>query len=239
MHATQRRTLESLKRADVFVSSYLLTASLTPVSASLTDLVDALREAIATTDSLAADQQSGAQQMNTATRRALRSELRRDHLIPLRRVARVLESTMPGMPHVVNVPKKRSNEQSLIAAATAVAQDIAPYEDRFIGKGFPGDFVQQLESCILAVNDAKAEGSAARSRAVTATAGIRTSLQRGRDALHCLDIIVQRCCKADPVNGPAMLAEWESAHRVERRAATAATVLQPLGLVSQGPAIAA
>lgn len=232
MHSIQRRTLDSLKRADALVGTAPLPPSMTWLPIGFGEQVNALKQAIASTDSLAAEQQSGASQLNTVARRAFRAELRHGHLIPLRKVARVIERTMPGMPHIINIPKKLSNEQSLVATAVAALRDIAPYTGLFVAKGMPEDFVAQLQASIDAVITAKAAGVEAHARAISATAGIRASLQRGRDAVHCLDTIVRRCCKADPVNGPATLADWDSARHTYYRTNAPPPVASSSGVVA-------
>ncbi len=145
----------------------------------------------------------------------------------MRHIARVIERTVPGIPHVINLPRKLASEQSLIAAAKAALDDVKPYSELFIEKGLPADFETQLAGAISAVEAGKHAEVTATARRVNARMAIRTALQRGRDIVHCLDAVVRRCCKADTVDGAAILTEWESARRVHKTAGsgTAAPVI--------------
>lgn len=93
-------------------------------------------------------------------------------------------------------------QRRMLAAGRAL-RDIVPYKDIFLQKAIPADFMERLQAAIDAINDEKDESAAARSRVISATAGIRSAVQRGLDAVRCLDNVVRRCCKADPMNDPS------------------------------------
>ncbi len=216
MHVRQRHAFDALMRAAALVTKDPLPTALAGLPPAFGAQVRALADAIATIDSYASDQQSGEPQRVTAERRALKAKLRHRHLIPLSRVARVLQRATPGISLLINVPHELGNEQSLVSSARAALNDVEPYRDLFVGAGFPLDFETQLSAAIQAVEEGKHKAAAAQARRGAATSGIRAALTRGRDAVHCLDAIVRRCCAADDVNGPPTLSDWESARRIHK-----------------------
>ena len=208
MNIQQRNTLDTFVKAVTFVGTKpAILANATPGFATQVQL---LMEAVATIDAAAPDRASGKPAKAATQRAVLRQHLRMRELSPIRRVARVLERNISGMTKLVNVPHRTASTQALLDAAKATARDVAPYQELFVDKGLPTDFLDQLQRAILAVEQATVAGQAARMAATAARGVLQQAFRDGRDALLLIDMVVRRRCDADPASGAAALAVWNT-----------------------------
>ncbi|HXC25935.1 MAG TPA: hypothetical protein VNU46_08465 [Gemmatimonadaceae bacterium] len=208
MNLQQRKTLDTFTRAITFLESN--PPVLANASPGFVTQVQVLKTAIANINTAAPDRGSGKPAKTANQRAVLRHNLRVGQLYPIRRVARVLERTVAGMPHLVNIPGRSASTQSLLDAGKAAARDVGPYSAQFAAKGLSVDFLDQLNTAIQALENSDAANMAARMAAVGAQGQLTKSFQEGRDALTLIDTVIRTMCDADPTLGAATLAIWNT-----------------------------
>jgi hypothetical protein len=218
MNSQQRKTLDTFTRAVAFADTN--PPVLANASPGFAGQVQVLKTAIAAINTVAPDRGSGKPAKTANQRALLRHALRVGQLYPIRRVARVLERTVLGMPHLVNLPSRSSSTQSLLDAAKATARDVAPYKDQFVAKGLPVDFLDRLTAAIQALENAAAANVTARMAVAGATGQLTKAFQDGRDAVTLMDSTIRSLCNADPTLGAPTLAVWN-------------TIVSPRGLVNR------
>jgi hypothetical protein len=147
---------------------------------------------------------------STKEQRALREALRRDHMAPIARIARL---ELAGVPNIeaLRMPRGRVIGERLAAAARGMGNMAAQFAPTFVAAGLPADFVEQLEAATVAMLGTLTQRTDSRRFRVGATAGLRTKLSEGRKIVDALDAFVQRALKDDLV----LLAEWNSIRRVQ------------------------
>jgi hypothetical protein len=208
MTSRQQDALKLFKQVEGFIDSVPAVLATPPFGYK--EQVEALKTAVGMIDQVTADQASGLVNKTAAQRKALRQALRVGQLLPIRKVARILERTVVGMPHLVNLPKKLVSTPTLLNAAIATARDVAPYQAQFVSKGLPPDFLVSLNGAIQALQQVDAANIAAKQERTNATGQIQVAIQEGNDAVTLLDVIIRRACDADPVNGAGTLAVWNN-----------------------------
>ena len=206
MQLKQRTTMDLLTKVNSFIDSKPAVLANSPDGYD--DQVTAFKTAFGIIQQATADQGTGTTSQATAQRQAARQELRLGHLHPMRKIARVLERSVAGMPQLVTVPRKSASTQALLQAARGTAQDVAPYEAQFISKGMPADFLGRLNQSIQTLQDTDAANAAAKQLVQRAQGQLATAIQEAKDAVTCLDVIVRRACAADPANGNGTLNVW-------------------------------
>jgi hypothetical protein len=209
MDDKELRSYEMLMRVDNFGDEN--TASFP--SASLGRIsFGAVKEAVAKLANSVAQQVSGSTsaRQGTATK-AMAREALRDDLERLRRTARAMAKTIPGIDSKFRIPRKASDQQ-LIGAAQASATDALPFKDDFIRFAMPADFLDDLNEHIADFQNALSTQQTGRGNQVMATAAIDDTLEEGLNAVRQLDAIVRNTFHGDA----ARLAAWTSARHVER-----------------------
>jgi hypothetical protein len=147
--------------------------------------------------------------------KAVAREVLRAALEMIRRTARAMSVTMPGLDAKFRIPRNMS-DQELLSTAQAFALDAAPLKADFIRFALPADFLADLDAHIAAFESAINSQHTGRGRQVSATAGIDDALARALAAVRQLDAIVRNTFHDDPQR----LAAWESARHVQRSART-------------------
>lgn len=216
MDARQRNTLNALERMQVFLTTNPLPVPLINTPSGFVEQITALENAISDAQSYAINQQSGQPYQVSRHRRYLRNKLQHQHLQPIRNIGHTLEKSVPGMPKLVNLKQRFRSEQSLIAVAKATMRDVLPYRDLFLARGMPSDFLAQLESAIVALEQEKVNYAEAVAQRVAARTGINNALSAGLIARRCLTEVIKLNCSNDEENGPAILRAWESVSRIRR-----------------------
>jgi hypothetical protein len=208
MNLQQRNTLKMFTKAVTFADTH--PPVLATASPGFATQVQVLKTAIANINTAAPGRGSGKPAKTANQRALLRHNLRVGQLYPIRRVARVLERTVAGMPHLVNIPSRTSRTQSLLDAAKAAARDVAPYNNQFVAKGLPVDFLDQLNTAIQTLENADAANMTARMAAAGAKGQLTKAFQDGQDAVTLMDGVIRNLCNADPTLGASTLAVWNT-----------------------------
>lgn len=222
MKGIERRGYEMLVR----VADYLEAreAEFTPDSAG-GQLFASLRTEIDIIEDKAGQQSSGinVKEEGTALRSGARENLR-DQMEAISRTAAALavSGTTPGLENRFRMPRG-SNDQSLINAARAFADDAEPIKERFISFGLPANFLDKLNTAIAEFELAVNRQNTGRETHVAATTAIDRSLERGMNMVRQLDAIVRN----KYANNAPQLSAWESARHVERTPQRTAEPEQP------------
>lgn len=149
-------------------------------------------------------------QQGTSSKAAARSALRKA-LERIRRTARSMSATMPGIDTKFRIPGK-ATDQELLAVAQACATDATPLKNEFIRFAMPPDFLDDLNELIEDFRRALSVQQTGKVHQVSATAAIEDTLDEALSAERQLDAIVRNTFHDDP----ARLAAWLSASHVER-----------------------
>jgi hypothetical protein len=134
-----------------------------------------------------------------------------DLLMMMRRTSRSMEHEHPGVHAKFRVPPHLSTAE-LLGVAEHFATEATPLKPTFIAYGMPETFLEDLNELIADVRDALNDQTAGTRTRVTATAGIRETVDTAFTALRRVDPIVQNTFRDDP----AKLAAWASAKHLER-----------------------
>jgi hypothetical protein len=176
------------------------------------EVLDDLNEAIGELEDYAAAQSSGkrAAKESTNLKAAAFAALRED-LEAIRRTARAMALTMPGLDDKFRIPMNVS-EQEWLATARAFAADAEPLKAEFIRRGLPENFLEDLNESIEAFEQSINDRAQKKGAHVAATVRLDEATERGINDLRELDAIVRNVFR----NNPAVLAEWASASHTER-----------------------
>ncbi|MBC8032492.1 MAG: hypothetical protein H7Z16_20580 [Pyrinomonadaceae bacterium] len=209
MDDRELRSYEMLMRVDNFGDEN--TAFFPPASLG-GELFARIKAAVLKLANHVAQQVSGSTsaRQGTATK-AMAREALRDDLERLRRTARAMSKTMPGIDSKFRIPRK-ATDQELIGTAQAFATDAIPFKADFIRFAMPADFLDDLNKHISDFQRALASQQTGKGNQVMATAGIDDTLAEALDDVSQVDAIVRNTFHADA----ARLAAWTSARHVER-----------------------
>jgi hypothetical protein len=143
--------------------------------------------------------------------KALAQEDLLDLMMMIRRTARSMDHEHPGLYAKFRIPPDLSATE-LLGVAEHFAAEATPFKTNFIAYGLPETFLEDLNEQIADVREALADQTAGTRTRVTATAGIRETLDKGFTALRRVDPIVRNVFR----DQPAKLAAWASARHLER-----------------------
>jgi hypothetical protein len=132
-------------------------------------------------------------------------------LMMIRRTARSLDHTRPGVHAKFRVPPQLSATE-LMAVAEHFAAEATPLKTDFIAYGLPATFLDDLNDQIDEVRAALIDQAAGTRTRVTATAGISETLENAFASVRRVDPIVRNVFR----DQPAKLAAWASARHLER-----------------------
>ena len=208
MLVKQRMALDLFTQVNSFIDSN--PAVLANPPEGYAEQVQIFKTSLAVIQQATADQATGSASQTAAQRQAARQALRIGQLHPLRKIARVLERSVAGMPHLVSIPRKTASTQNLLEAARSAVRDVTPFQAQFVSKGMPSNFLDQLNQSIQTVQDADSSNAAAKQVTKSAQGQFTTAVNEAKDAVTCLDVIIRRACAADPVNGSGALAAWNA-----------------------------
>jgi len=177
------------------------------------ELFAAITQIVSDLDAHGAHQISGksAAQSQTATKAALREDLR-EAIATLNRTARVMAFETPGLDDKFRLPRT-NNDQLLLNAARAFADDAQAHKENFVRHELPANFIERLKEQITAFEQALTQQSAAFGAKVAAKTAIDETIGRGMQIVRQLDVILRNKFNGDPVT----LATWARASHVERR----------------------
>ena len=143
--------------------------------------------------------------------KALAQEDLLDLMMMIRRTARSLDHEHPGLHAKFRIPPDLSATE-LLGVAEHFATEATPFKANFIAYGLPETFLEDLNEQISELRDALADQTAGTRTRVTATAGIRATIDGAFINLRRVDPIVRNVFRDDP----AKLAAWASARHLER-----------------------
>lgn len=226
MQTKQGAVLESLRAVNVFLNEN---------ADQLGDVVHTgvrrkLADALAELDTHATDQTASSFVVQGATKRKyeLARRLRRRHLTPIARIARV---ELPHTPELepLKMPKGRPTPERLVAHAEGMAQAAAPFAETFIAAGLPSDFIARLSAASGELRAVVTDRTQNRGKQSGATTGLKLQLSSARKLVHVLDAFVQTALE----DNESLLANWNVVKRVRRIAS------QPKAPVAEVTPIAA
>lgn len=210
MEDREIRSVDMVQR----VKNYLAEEAAFPVGSMGAQLAATISAGEVELSSHATQQVSGGTSVRQGTltksiaREALRSDLER-----IRRTARAMAQTIPGVDGKFRIPRKASDLE-LLAAAKASATDAVPFLADFIRFAMPANFIDELNEHITDFEAALATQRSGMSNRVEATAAIDETLAEVLDAIRQLDPIIRNTFHGNA----AKLAAWASARHVERAA---------------------
>jgi hypothetical protein len=129
----------------------------------------------------------------------------------LRRTARSMSGSMPGLEDKFRLPHK-GDDQELLTTARAALAEAEPLKAEFLRREVPESVFQDLADHITAFGAALTGQYAGKEASTTAAAAIDAAINRGLEILRELDPIVRNKLHHDD---PA-LAAWRKARRIER-----------------------
>jgi hypothetical protein len=193
------------------VQEFLAQLPADDAAASLGAQAAELDEVISRLSSNAVDQEAGRRfvRVHSESQRRLRRALYADHMQPISRVAREVFGAS-GMDRAFRMPATTTANQTVLAAAGAMAEAAQKEKDVFGKHGLRPDFIDQLKACAAALDTARNAKVESGRRRVTATADVQKQVKRGRKAVRLLNAILQPRLAKDP----ELLAAWRSAKHV-------------------------
>ena len=130
-------------------------------------------------------------------------------MVPIARIARRAFG-VPGMDVKFALPKRRSDNEAVLAAARGMAQAAESHSAVFVQQeGMPADFLKQLRAAIDELAGVLGVRVENQRRRRTANESVAKLVQRGRAAVDVLDAIVspRLAIRSD------LLATWKSVKR--------------------------
>ena len=224
MNRTERSTLSSFLR----VQEFLAQNPVAEAPATLGTQASALNDVIARLSNDTVDQEAGGRftRVHTESQRTLRAQLYTDHMQPIARVAREVFGAS-GMDRAFRLPKLTTVNQTLLAAAGAMAEAAGKARDVFVQHGLSQDFIEQLRASATALETARTAKTESARRRVTATAAVKDQVKQGRKAVRLLDAILKPRLAKDP----ELLAAWSSAKRVRPTTVASDSAASPPSIV--------
>jgi len=201
-----------------------------------------LADALAELDTHATDQAAGSFVVQGATKQkyVLARRLRRHHMTPIARIARVELSGTPQL-EPLNMPKGRPTPERLIAHAEGMAQAAAPFAETFVESGLPSDFIAQLSAATSELRACVTDRTQSRGKQSGATVGLKQQLSNARKLVHVLDAFVQTALE----DNESLLTGWNAVKHVRQiaskpetpvtEATPVATVIAPI--IKTGPTL--
>jgi hypothetical protein len=171
-----------------------------------------IKSALTQVDTHASAQVGGGNTAREGTQqKALTTEDLLDLMMMIRRTARSMDHDNPGVYAKFRIPPNLSATE-LLGVAEHFATEAAPLKTDFIAYGLPATFLEDLNELIADVREALTDQTTGIRTRVTATAGIRETLDKAFADLRRVDPIVRNVFR----DQPAKLAAWASARHLER-----------------------
>ena len=219
-----RNALSSFLR----VQEFLAQNPVAEAPASLGTQASTLNEIVAQLSNDTVDQEAGSRftRVHTESQRTLRAELYKDHMLPISRVAREVFGAS-GMDRAFRLPVNPKVNQTLLAAAGAMAEAAEKTSDVFVQHGLPQDFIEQLRASATALETARTAKTESARRRVTATAAVKGQVKRGKQAVRLLNAILSPRLAREP----ELRAAWRSAKRVRPTTVASDSAASPPSVV--------
>jgi len=172
-----------------------------------------LEACVARVHELASDASSGRKASRDMTERqyTLARRLRKEHLLPISRIAKALLGTDPTIQQALKMPDEGIPYARLAAEAEGMRKNAAVHEQVFVDNGRPADFLARLDAAVAELREALMVRDRTVRLHVGANKGLKPEIARARRIVAMLDAYVQ-----DAFAGNAeVLARWRSAKRVK------------------------
>ena len=144
----------------------------------------------------------------TVRQKALRDALWDGHMAPIARIARRTFG-VPGMDVKFRLPRKRADNDQVLAAARGMVQAAEQHRAVFEGAGLPTEFLAQFRGAIETLSTALTTRVESRRRKTTSRETLAAQWKAGIAAVDVLDAIVKPRLK----DQPELLAVWNSVKR--------------------------
>jgi len=184
------------------------TATIKPLRADLDRAVKTIAELYAAQDNAALELRGDG--LSVA---ALKVQLRKKHLLPISRRAKLLLRGYPGIEESVRIPHKRGSVQMHVDATKRMTKALRPHAREFIAVGFGKSFLVDCERAARLLKERDANPDTARSRRSRATRSLPDALRDGRAIIASIDAHVN----AELGDDSSILAVWRGAKRVPAR----------------------
>lgn len=141
----------------------------------------------------------------------------------------------PALDGHFEMPRITSDQATLIAGRT-FARDVEPFTSHFIAHGMATTFVADLEALVDSFERALRARGMGRDERVAASAGIKTAIASGLDAVRALDVIVSNDLPDDQMTS----AVWRRDCRIVYPGSTSSRITpQPATPATQAVAVTA
>ena len=206
MNRVTKNKLESLERADQFLTEH----PLTPANARVTALIALLQAVILvmTGHRNGQDFGLGKKADGTASKAeaavGLRGQMRR-----VSKIAKELDPVeFPGVRQTLRMPER--GYQAMQARAETFVTAIAPIKVAFVERGLPADFDVQLQAALAVFIEAVQRQTSGRAQHIQGTAGLEVAGRQGRKIVREIDAILHALYEDEP----ELYAAWKSTSRV-------------------------
>src|SRR5436190_8392428 len=189
MKSHQTRGLQAFRRIEAWFAEHPQVLEAAGSSAAaLSNLVDALKQIVASMTARATEQASQTGQATLAAKdeATQRHELRSLHLKAIVRVAGALRGKVPGM-GVFKLPDRSLSSDTLFHAAEALHTTAGVYKDVFVEHGLPADFLDQLDAAATALGASVDARGVARAKVSGASSGLVSDHALGRQIVAMID----------------------------------------------------
>ncbi len=184
------------------------TSTVKPLRADLARLVNALRDQMSTqlsaATSAAADGWSVGQ---------LKLQLRRKHLIPIARRAKLLLKGYPGIEESLRVPHARADVRAHLDATKRIVKAIRPHARELHAAGFRKSFLSDCEHVARTLAARNASPDTALNRRAIATRSIPETIREAREIIAVIDAHIV----AELADNRPLMAQWRLGKRVPAR----------------------
>jgi hypothetical protein len=208
MDNRQQRTLESFQRDLVFIDQH----PVTPEPPLLAAMRKSLRASITRINSLASDQRSAKDSISGHVDARVR-KLRRDHMMPLVRIAKPLLAFAPGVEAALRVPHARSDAYTVAMAALRMADAVTPHAKLLLSAGYSKDYLKQFRHEARQLGLVVKSAESARLRRNKATAAIAAEFEKAKKTVTVIEGLVMLHHGSDSV----WAKHWKDRRRVSKR----------------------
>jgi predicted RNase H-like nuclease len=218
MTKKQRAALRRFRRVHEFLTTHQVDAT----SVKLQVLQDVVRRM--SEGNQEADASTRLTLGETARQKALRDALWDKHMVPISRIARHVFG-VPGMDVKFQLPKKRSDNDTILGAAQGMVQAAEPQETVFVQQeGLPADFLPQFRAAIAALAASLPARVEVQRRKQTSRKTLEQLRKDGVAAVDVLDAIVKPRLAAQP----ELLGAWNTVKRpIEPGGGVGALAVEP------------
>lgn len=181
---------------------------LASISVGYRKQLQVLRKAVAALqDGVAAERTARASVPVERLRRARRAL--HQHLVSLRRMARVMNAGSERPVPTIGVPHRDSSLTALLHAGRQAVRDVTAHRDAFVAYGMPADTPEQLAAAVRVVELLRDEGVAVRSQLTRIRGEREAAFRMGSGAVLCLDVMIRMYHHRHPAGTAVPLQRWE------------------------------